>query len=207
LAPRLRFELSTDWLTRRAYSRLDLARGEKAQREMGCPAHIAAPALVTLSARNHGETRAWGDGTPRQFRKPMRCKGGGAGTDAGLAIMVAVRLFWTSGLQRGGSGATDEVDWNSWLGRSSITVGQARRLPAENGQVDQQFRALVPKKAMVELTKLADDAGDDGKIVFAADRRLMRSWRESSRAGIQKCEHRLSSSSPKSALLGRRVST
>jgi DNA polymerase III subunit beta len=41
--------------------------------------------------------------------------------------------------------------------------------PAESGQVDHQFRALVPKKAMMELTKLADDAGDDGKIVFAAD--------------------------------------
>ena len=31
---------------------------------------------------------------------------------------------------------------------------------AESGQVDQQFRALVPKKAMAELVKLADDAGD-----------------------------------------------
>jgi DNA polymerase III subunit beta len=41
--------------------------------------------------------------------------------------------------------------------------------PEESGQVDQQFRALVPKKAMVELTKLADDAGSDGKAVFAGD--------------------------------------
>src|SRR6478609_827973 len=40
---------------------------------------------------------------------------------------------------------------------------------AESGQVDQQFRALVPKKAMVELTKLADDAGPDAKIIFAGD--------------------------------------
>ncbi len=39
----------------------------------------------------------------------------------------------------------------------------------ESGQVDQQFRALVPKKAMVELVKLADDAGPDGKIIFAGD--------------------------------------
>src|SRR5499427_3697626 len=38
---------------------------------------------------------------------------------------------------------------------------------AESGQVDQQFRALVPKKAMVELTKLADDAGPEAKIAFA----------------------------------------
>src|SRR3954471_8384342 len=35
--------------------------------------------------------------------------------------------------------------------------------PAESGKVDQQFRALVPKKAMAELIKLADDAGPDGK--------------------------------------------
>jgi DNA polymerase III subunit beta len=42
--------------------------------------------------------------------------------------------------------------------------------PAElSGTVDQQFRALVPKKAMGELSKLADDAGPDGKAVFAGD--------------------------------------
>jgi DNA polymerase III subunit beta len=41
--------------------------------------------------------------------------------------------------------------------------------PAESGQVDQQFRALVPKKAMAELVKLADDAGDEGKAIFAGD--------------------------------------
>src|SRR6185369_17975371 len=40
---------------------------------------------------------------------------------------------------------------------------------AESGQVDQQFRALVPKKAMAELVKLADDAGADGKAIFAGD--------------------------------------
>ena len=32
--------------------------------------------------------------------------------------------------------------------------------PAESGTVDKPFRALVPKKAMGELIKLADDAGD-----------------------------------------------
>src|SRR5882672_4993731 len=35
--------------------------------------------------------------------------------------------------------------------------------PAESGNVSQQFRALVPKKAMVELNRLAEDAGPDGK--------------------------------------------
>jgi len=40
---------------------------------------------------------------------------------------------------------------------------------AESGTIDQQCRVLVPKKAMVELTKLADEAGPDGKIVFAGD--------------------------------------
>ena len=40
---------------------------------------------------------------------------------------------------------------------------------AESGEIDQQFRALVPKKAMSELVKLADDAGADGQVVFAAD--------------------------------------
>src|SRR5689334_22810008 len=35
--------------------------------------------------------------------------------------------------------------------------------PASSGTSDKPFRALVPKKAMNELTKLADDAGEDGK--------------------------------------------
>ena len=41
--------------------------------------------------------------------------------------------------------------------------------PGESGQVDEHFRALVPKKAMGELVKLSDDAGPDGKAIFAAD--------------------------------------
>jgi DNA polymerase-3 subunit beta len=41
--------------------------------------------------------------------------------------------------------------------------------PAESGQVDKQFRALVPKKAMAELVKLADDTVPDAKAVFAGD--------------------------------------
>jgi DNA polymerase-3 subunit beta len=40
---------------------------------------------------------------------------------------------------------------------------------ADSGHVDQQFRALVPKKAMAELVKLADDAGEAGKAIFAGD--------------------------------------
>jgi DNA polymerase-3 subunit beta len=40
---------------------------------------------------------------------------------------------------------------------------------ADSGQVDQQFRALVPKKAMAELVKLDDDAGAEGKAIFAGD--------------------------------------
>ena len=40
--------------------------------------------------------------------------------------------------------------------------------PAESGEVSQQFRALIPKKAMAELVKLADDGGD-GKAKFAGD--------------------------------------
>ena len=41
--------------------------------------------------------------------------------------------------------------------------------PEESGKVDQQFRALVPKKAMTELVKLADDAGAEGKALFSGD--------------------------------------
>jgi DNA polymerase-3 subunit beta len=41
--------------------------------------------------------------------------------------------------------------------------------PVEAGQVSQPFRALVPKKAMAELIKLADDAGDEGTAMFAGD--------------------------------------
>jgi DNA polymerase III subunit beta len=40
---------------------------------------------------------------------------------------------------------------------------------AESGQVSQNFRALIPKKAMSELMKLADEAGPDGKALFAGD--------------------------------------
>jgi DNA polymerase-3 subunit beta len=41
--------------------------------------------------------------------------------------------------------------------------------PAESGQVDKQFRALVPKKAMAELVKLADETVPDAKAIFAGD--------------------------------------
>jgi DNA polymerase III subunit beta len=40
---------------------------------------------------------------------------------------------------------------------------------AEGGNLDKPFRALVPKKAMAELVKLADDAGADAKAIFAGD--------------------------------------
>jgi DNA polymerase-3 subunit beta len=41
--------------------------------------------------------------------------------------------------------------------------------PAESGVVDKQFRALVPKKAMAELIKLADESDEGGKAVFSGD--------------------------------------
>lgn len=41
--------------------------------------------------------------------------------------------------------------------------------PAESGNLDKPFRALIPKKAMMELIKLADEAGPDAKAVFAGD--------------------------------------
>ena len=40
---------------------------------------------------------------------------------------------------------------------------------AESGRVDKQFRALVPKKAMAELIKLADDGAPEDKAAFAGD--------------------------------------
>jgi DNA polymerase-3 subunit beta len=40
---------------------------------------------------------------------------------------------------------------------------------SENGNVQQPFRALVPKKAMAELSKLADDASDETRLALAAD--------------------------------------
>jgi len=39
----------------------------------------------------------------------------------------------------------------------------------ESGDVNQQFRALVPKKAMAELTKLADGAEENAKATFSGD--------------------------------------
>ena len=40
---------------------------------------------------------------------------------------------------------------------------------AGSGQVEQNFRALVPKKAMGELIKLADDADQDARANFSGD--------------------------------------
>jgi DNA polymerase III subunit beta len=39
----------------------------------------------------------------------------------------------------------------------------------EGTTLGQPFRALVPKKAMTELTKLSDDAGPDGKAILSGD--------------------------------------
>jgi DNA polymerase-3 subunit beta len=41
--------------------------------------------------------------------------------------------------------------------------------PAQSGDTEKQFRALIPKKAMVELSKLADDAAPEAKAIFAGD--------------------------------------
>jgi len=41
--------------------------------------------------------------------------------------------------------------------------------PAESGEVEKPFRALIPKKAMAELIKLADEADSDAKAIFAGD--------------------------------------
>jgi DNA polymerase III subunit beta len=46
--------------------------------------------------------------------------------------------------------------------------------PADSGEmnsqfIDRQFRALIPKKAMAELIKLADDATEGSKAIFAGD--------------------------------------
>ena len=39
----------------------------------------------------------------------------------------------------------------------------------EGTSVTQQFRALIPRKALAELVKLAEDAGPEGKAVFSDD--------------------------------------
>ena len=52
---------------------------------------------------------------------------------------------------------------------------------AESGHTDRQFRALIPRKAMIELTKLADEAGegvagfagDDNHLFFQVGHRLL----------------------------------
>src|SRR5205823_6224352 len=41
--------------------------------------------------------------------------------------------------------------------------------PAEGGNLDKPFRALIPKKAMAELIKLAEEAAPDAKARFAGD--------------------------------------
>lgn len=39
----------------------------------------------------------------------------------------------------------------------------------DGAQVNKNFRALVPKKAMAEIVKLADDSGEEARAVFAGD--------------------------------------
>jgi DNA polymerase III subunit beta len=39
----------------------------------------------------------------------------------------------------------------------------------QHGEILQPYRALLPKKAMMELVKLADEAGDDARAMFAGD--------------------------------------
>jgi len=41
--------------------------------------------------------------------------------------------------------------------------------PSENGHANVTYKALVPRKAMGEITKLSDDAGADAKVKFAGD--------------------------------------
>src|SRR3984957_6364357 len=41
--------------------------------------------------------------------------------------------------------------------------------PEESGNVEQQFRALILRKAMMELVKLADESGPEAKASFSGD--------------------------------------
>src|SRR6516164_4543075 len=41
--------------------------------------------------------------------------------------------------------------------------------PGESGTTDKAFRALIPRKAMGELVKLGDDAGEGAKAIIAGD--------------------------------------
>ena len=53
------------------------------------------------------------------------------------------------------------------LFRSRLAYSQAS--PEESGNVEQQFRALIPRKAMMELVKLADESGPEAKASFSGD--------------------------------------
>ncbi|MCC7173761.1 MAG: DNA polymerase III subunit beta [Bryobacterales bacterium] len=41
--------------------------------------------------------------------------------------------------------------------------------PGEAAGIERSFRALIPKKAMAEISKLSDDAGPEGKAIFGGD--------------------------------------
>jgi len=41
--------------------------------------------------------------------------------------------------------------------------------PSADGASQRSFRALIPRKAMGEIVKLADEAGPEGKIAFSGD--------------------------------------
>lgn len=74
-----------------------------------------------------------------------------------------------------------QPDGLTMVSTDSHRLAFAQASPADSGSVSQQFRALIPKKAMTELNKLADElpegkatfAGDDNHLYFQVGHRLL----------------------------------
>jgi DNA polymerase-3 subunit beta len=90
-----------------------------------------------------------------------------------LAMMIARTAFAISMEESrftlNGALLLMQVEGLTMVSTDSHRLAFVRAEAADSGQVDQQFRALIPKKAMAELIKLADESAPEGKVMFSGD--------------------------------------
>jgi DNA polymerase-3 subunit beta len=90
-----------------------------------------------------------------------------------LAMMIARTAFAISMEESrftlNGALLLMQAEGLTMVSTDSHRLAYVRAAAADSGQVDQQFRALIPKKAMAELIKLADESAPEGKVMFSGD--------------------------------------
>jgi len=90
-----------------------------------------------------------------------------------LAMMIARTAFAISMEESrftlNGALLLMQAEGLTMVSTDSHRLAYVRAAAGDSGQVDQQFRALIPKKAMAELIKLADESAPEGKVMFSGD--------------------------------------